>query len=200
MLARLAQKISVFLAEHQVIDSKDLAIYSYSIEMLLASGMIWLALGTIAIAGHAIVPSLFYFVGFYLMRSVAGGYHATNHFRCAILTVATYGIFVWLSRIIPTGSERPLNGILIMVALVCIWCYGPVEHVNKPFSPNERQRYRRKSRCRIAFFSLLIVLGSLVGLERLMLYLALGITQAAIFVAIAYHLTREAKNYEETTI
>lgn len=32
MLARLAQKISVFLAEHQVIDSKDLAIYSYSVE------------------------------------------------------------------------------------------------------------------------------------------------------------------------
>lgn len=98
---------------------------------------------------------------FCVLRTLAGGFHEETYWRCFFTSLFIFTAIVWTgSRIYLT---LPIRLVLIMLTMLLIWIYAPVDHPNKPIISMQR-------RTRFKYLSLLV---------------------AAIFIAISFFLPQK---------
>jgi accessory gene regulator B len=109
-----------------------------------------------------IIFSIFSVVEYFLMglaffcslRLVAGGYHDKTYWRCFVTSLTIFTIIVL------AGNNIYLNMIqrilLILISLILIWRYAPVDHPNKPIISEARRK-----RLRISSIAACLFLGAI---------------------------------------
>lgn len=85
-------------------------------------------------------------LSFTILRSTAGGYHDNTYLQCLINS------FILMCIIIMCGTKLTLSayvkGIIILLSIVLIIIYAPVDHYNKPIiSESRRNRLKIISLC-----------------------------------------------------
>lgn len=89
MLAEISGKLAEKLQSGQYIDEKETDVYSYSIEIFLASVInLIIVLGIGAAAGR-VLECIIFSAAFVPMRMMKGGLHASNHLVCTIILAVT---------------------------------------------------------------------------------------------------------------
>ena len=181
MITQLSRRISSFFVDNNIIQSEDKGVYSYSVEVLLASIFNLLAVVIIAILSKRFIETVFFLFGFLPLRAVAGGYHAKTQLRCFLLLMFTYALFLLIIFRMPTLWFTALAIASFGISGILVFLLSPIEDSNKPLSQEEKVSFKRKSRLSIAvycliIFSLLLTLpNTAVGLS-----LSLGMCSVAI--------------------
>ena len=96
LIARMSRSISSFFIVHGVISKDEREVYNYSFEILLATVLNFLVVVILAIVSRTIPQTVFYLLGFLPLRQIAGGYHAKTHFRCLLILIFSYIVFLVL--------------------------------------------------------------------------------------------------------
>ncbi|MDK2800774.1 MAG: accessory regulator [Clostridiales bacterium] len=78
---------------------------------------------------------------FSTLRLIAGGYHAKTYWGCFFVTLLIFGAVVGI------GVQFPLplyvRVLTILVSLILVWIYAPLDHPNKPIiSEVRRKRFK----------------------------------------------------------
>jgi len=136
------------LVNKKVIDKDDYEIYQFGFLQLLRDVI---SVGSVIIAGilfRELLECFVYMICFMVLRSYAGGYHASTPFRCYLLTM-TVSIII-LSACKYLHLESFLYVIMGMISSVAIYVNSPVASEEKPLDADEVVLYKRKSR--IALF------------------------------------------------
>jgi len=195
MLSQMAMKISSFFIAHEVIKKDDKAVYQYSFEVLLATIMNFLALYAVAIVTDTVWATTIFIVGFVPLRSVAGGFHAKTHFRCFLVLMATYSIFLALIFSVPAYWCIFINVFCVCIAVMAVWLLSPIEDRNKPLNTEETKCFKKRSRIAILFYAGAILAGTVFLKNRIEVFcLAMGVTSAALSLVTAYIKSRIAHN------
>jgi len=154
----MSKKISSFFISNNIIKEEDKEVYEYSLELLLSTVLNFAAVIIIAIFTRKILEATLFVLGFVPLRAMAGGYHADTHFRCFLILIFTYSVFLLTVFFIPVKFILATTAVLVLISISLIFILSPMEDSNKPLSEEETKKFRRKSRIGILVYSL-IVLG-----------------------------------------
>ena len=88
---------------------------------------------------------LLFLVAFIPLRTTAGGYHANSHLSCNIVFLSTFVALECLGHLLLKYGSVILYLAIAVISLVTLLILSPSEAKNKPLTPEQRRRNRRRS-------------------------------------------------------
>ena len=147
----LYKKISISIVDsfikEGVVKNEEREVYTYGFEIMI-SHIIYTALFILISAlTNTILPSVGCFIGFFIVRSVAGGYHAKTYLKCHLLTCFSQVLFIVLYKnmVMNISTIYYLSSVFILFSVVSILICAPIDNYNKQFIKNEKEKFRRFS-------------------------------------------------------
>ncbi|MEI6579834.1 MAG: accessory gene regulator B family protein [Eubacteriales bacterium] len=191
----MSKKISSFFISNNIIKEEDKEVYEYSLEILLSTLLNFAAVIILAIFTGKILEATLFVLGFIPLRALAGGYHASNHFRCFLILLFTYSMFLLTVFFIPVKVILAATIFLILSSILLIFILSPVEDSNKPLSKEETRKFKRKSRISILVYSLTVLGLSLLLSNKIFGYsLAFGIFSVSLSLLASVIRNKIANN------
>jgi len=192
-IKKQATKLSNRLVNINVIERESHAIYVYGFELLISAAVNVLLMAIISIAFRNYFGWVLFLISFISLRTTAGGYHASSHAKCIIITTTGFTTFLLLTRI-----NIDWTNIIIFTAVISfilILLMSPVEADNKKLNKKIRARTRKVSVC-IGVINLLIAATAEFVMqshsELLIIYFA-GVFAAALSMLVAKVLKIQKK-------
>ncbi len=181
MISMVSAYLASVLLHERVIGPDDREIYQYGFEITIANmvnGIIVILIG----AGFRKIPeTVIFYLAFVSLRFFCGGYHADSYSRCFLSFALTSALCLaasgWIAR-----DESILSGLFFLASALlwlCIFKMAPLEHENRPFTYEERIRFRKRS---IQVLGVWILVGIVLWAAHLTQILASLIST---FIAVA---------------
>lgn len=198
MIHKMALSLTERFVEARIIVRERKYAYAYGFELMLSSffGVSLLIVISIIFGKPFLwIPYLF---GYVLLRTNAGGYHASSHWFCITLFTAVFASYLLLSDFL--AKIKLLPAISCTISLATVLMFAPVETPNNPLYPNQRVK-RRKLSIVITGMNLLFALILTVFLVQEYIFVNsyyMGVTVATFFfiaTAIAQKI-KGGKKYE----
>lgn len=146
MIHQLSRRLAYFFYKKNMVSREMLAVSAYGYELLIAETISWIITVLIALLSGRFWESLVYMAVFLILRQCAGGYHATSHFRCIIISTAVYVVCLGLIIVVPQALYTGIIALGLLIGALGIWNCAPVDNPNKPFSNDEeRIKFRHYS-------------------------------------------------------
>lgn len=139
---KIAQNITNKFVNIGSIPTEKANIYTYGFEVLISTivyAFTFIVIGAIA---KTMLESLLFFIGFFIVRSIAGGYHANTYIACHILSLCIHLVFISVLKLL---SNNAYDYIIVMFALfsfITLIVFAPIDHKNKHFTPQEYKYFR----------------------------------------------------------
>lgn len=197
MIHKMALSLTDKFVEAGIIVRERKYSYAYGFELMLSSvfGLALLIIVSIIFGKPFLwIP---YLIGYVLLRTNAGGYHARSHWWCITLFASVFAVYLLLSDFL--AALKLLLVISCAFCLIFVLIFAPVEAPNNPLYPEQRAK-RRKLSIVIAGMNLLVafILAVFVEQDNLIItsYYA-GISVAELFfiaTAIAQKNKRRKKH------
>lgn len=193
-MSKMAGKIADVLCQKELIQECDKEIYEFGYEVLIENiGKTFLLL----VAGgifHQFIVTLVFILAFTTLRSCCGGYHASESWKCDVITLFLWGLVVTGTVLFePIVSERQVLLILIaVVSELIIYQYAPVEHIHKQLTEEKKAKNRRNALGLGMIYGIFILLLAFIW-TKLSVALALTILEVVILMIIA----KEGRNFDE---
>lgn len=141
--------------KHGIIKESKRDVYRYGFEVLLSTLVYTIIFIVTAIISNTFIESLIFWLGFFIVRTIAGGYHAKTYIACHLLFMTTHLLFISILKLSPAASHIYISLTMMMVSSVLLFLFAPVAHPNKPFIKSEKKRFRKYS-CIYAILLLLV--------------------------------------------
>ncbi len=144
MLGSLSKKVVDRLLIDESTEEEDYEIYLFGMEQLLTVIIDLLTAIFLGVVFGEVIQTVIFVLSFMIMRSYAGGFHASTPFKCYLLTSLTIIVVLSVMKYIEVDLIV-LVGMLLVASMV-IWVLAPVDTENKTIDDIEFIVYRRKTR------------------------------------------------------
>lgn len=152
---KIAQTITQKLISNNIVKKDDFEIYQYGFELLLSLLFTVLVVFVISFFIGMTIETMIYFVGFFSVRVICGGYHAKHHWSCFITTLCTYLIFLFVYfMLVEEMRMKTILFVFSIISVIIILFFAPVEDPN-----NHMSEFRRKKSNILKFVLSFIVLS-----------------------------------------
>ncbi len=143
MISFLTNFIALFLYKNNIIDKEKIEVCQYGFEIIVSTIIGFLLVLTSGIILGEIAEAILFYCLFVGVRFFTGGYHANTHFKCK-LTLLTCCLFVLISSKYLLTSII-LQVVLLIIYLITVFLFSPIEHINAPLTAEEKARNRKMS-------------------------------------------------------
>ncbi len=154
MIEKIAERITQFIHRNADINSEELDVYKYGVEITVSSVFNILLILLCSFVISDILAGFTFLISFIFLRSFTGGYHAKTYFMCNGLFVLTFLVVYGTSTLI-NMFNLPF-GVLESVALlnvIPIILFAPVENKRKKLDE------RNKKNCKIKAIITFVILS-----------------------------------------
>lgn len=142
MYGKIASRICEQLIQNHTIPEKKRAIYLYGFEVILSSLVYFVIFLSVSIFFQCLTASLFFWLGIFMIRKIAGGHHAKSYLSCHLLFEGNHILFVLLFHIVSPNLYPYIIFSSLVIAFLSILFFAPIDHKNKPFIKTEYKRFR----------------------------------------------------------
>lgn len=161
MFPRLSNRIVDVLVENKTINSENRELYYYGFNQGLTAILNLFTVLLIGIIFGCTVQLAVFMVAYIPLRSYAGGFHASTHIRCYILSIIILCVIALILNIdIISMALFYCVGTLSVLAIILL-C--PVEDKNKPLDQLESKVYKKRTiiimLIEILFGGLFLIIG-----------------------------------------
>lgn len=187
MYNRLALKITNWFIAKKIIDESKKSIYAYGFEVII-SGLVYFTIFIVcSIISSSLTESIFFWLGLFALRRVAGGFHAATYKLCHIIFEANHILFILILNFIPNVYYKHITISILLFTIICVLIWAPVDHKNKPFIKTEHKRFKTYSRIYCVIILIIGVLHSvnLIPFNKLLFSFSIGTLSATISLLIA---------------
>lgn len=187
MINELSEKIANRLLRKKVIDDEEKEIYRYGMNQILLSLINIITIIMMGILLDMLWQCLVFTFSFMIIRTYAGGYHASTQARCYLLTVSI--ITATLSVIKYVEINNYICLILLSISSVIILILSPVGSENKPLDDIEIIIYRKKTIIVWCVEFLIAILFILVNVKEISICITLAQVDLALCLLSAKYKT-----------
>lgn len=184
-MSRMAERIADSLCRKELIEECDKEIYEFGYQVLIENAgktlLLLLAGGVL----HQFITTLIFILVFTSLRSFCGGYHATESWKCDLVTV-----FLWGSAAVGTKmfasvfyERKILLFLIVIVSELIIYQYAPVEHVNKRLTKEKREKNKRMAQGLGLIYGIMVLLLAF-AMPRIGTTLAITVLEVVILMII----------------
>ena len=195
MITKIANKLTIFLVNREIISREDIPIYIYGYEALIASLVNFILIVILGVIFHQGWHSIVFFVVFALTRVHSGGYHAQSYLKCNLVLALVYIVTIMLTKAI-IFSKTNYIVVFVLFYLSVILKFAPVPDSKKQISKAEEAKFREKILLLSAVWTILILILSFVCF-RVALTMAITLFVVAVLIVIQQLLSREEEIYDE---
>ena len=156
VITLISKNVTSFFIKNETILGAEREVYEYSFEILFSTLMSLVAVVMIAIISKTIIYTLLFLAGFIPLRTVAGGYHAKNHFRCFLILLAVYSAFLLSITILPTDLLVFITISCLFITVALVFLLAPSGDENKPIPNVDATHLKRNSRLLILAYTMVI--------------------------------------------
>lgn len=185
----LYRRISVGLTARMisagVLKEEDRDVYQYSIEVVAALIANIVSAFVLFVVFGRFSEGLIFFAVFFPLRTYSGGYHASSHLKCYLLSMAIMLIVILCLNNISPSAYYMVSAVLGLFSVIVIFMFSPVEDKNRPLDEKEITVYRRTSLRLLAAAGFALILLLIFGMEfyALVVSLGLAVTSASVIIA-----------------
>ena len=197
MFSRLAWNLAYFFVKTNIIKSEEKEIYAYGFEIMISETVNWIITIIIAIFTGKIIETVVYMLAFMRLRGALGGFHASSHTRCIVISALVYVLCLYIINKTPINIYWILIGGGLLLHMGLVIKIAPVAHPNKPFI-NEREylKFKKKS-YKLSFIycgiCIMLFLSPLYILKIYSYCILLGMLSASISMLVEYMRQRHNK-------
>lgn len=184
MISRISEKAVDMLFSHSDPSKEDRELYIYGFFMLLSKVFYFLLTVLFGALFGIVINSILFFTMFSVLRSYAGGVHASRENICIIFTtlsllgsVAVIKIFINFSLIIVPSS-------LLIFSTSAVWLLCPLDTESKRLTREERKEYKKKSVICTLVIILIAALALFVRLQNIFYVCSTSLTLEGILLII----------------
>ena len=187
MYEELSKRITAFFIRKGIISNEKREIYEYSYEVLLSELACTLLILGIAIVSKMIMPSLFFFIGFFICRKIVGGYHASSYAKCHSLFLLNQISLILMVLYVPENIRWIFLLCMMSISILLIFIFAPMDHPNKPFNKQEYTKYKFQSRILILVLLLLSTIMVLINKNNMYYFcFSIGIFSASMSLLFSF--------------
>ena len=146
MYSKIAQNITERYIQKNIISEEKRAVYKYGFEVLFSTIVYTLIFIIIALLSYSVFPSLFFWLGFFIVRKLCGGYHAATYLKCHLLFALNHLAFVAAFKYVSFVKNPIFMSVSLVICSAMIFIFAPVDHPNKPFKGDECKKFRNRSK------------------------------------------------------
>lgn len=192
MIKRIALKITNFIYKSNKLDSELFEVYKYGVEITISSLLNIILIIAASIAVSDVISGVVFLAVFISLRSFVGGYHAKTYFMCNALFLLTYLTVFYINSVAAFIDEYLLSRfltILILLGIIPIITFAPVENPNKPISEKKAKISRIIG---ISVYILLSIIGLALyyGSIRHGSFMIITLTSVSVLILIEILKTR----------
>ena len=143
MIGFLAEKITDFFIENNIIKDDEKSIYKYGSEITLSTALGFILVLVTSILSKNIINGITFLVCFGSVRIFSGGYHASTYLKCNLGLINTFILILIIQNSIASDNDNLLHIVIVVISFVIISIMSPIENKNKPLSDNENKRYKK---------------------------------------------------------
>lgn len=181
------------LINKKIVCEDKIDIYAYGFEIMISYFCYFAIAIIISIVTCTFFESLFFLAGFVLIRKSAGGYHASTYLKCHILFSLNHIVFIVLHNYFLINIYYFMVLFTPLITLISILCFAPIDHENKPFTPNEYLKFKRKSRISsIIVLCVAMIFGFIPQIKSLLFGFLFGVLSAIVSLIVA-HIIKKCK-------
>lgn len=101
MYKKIARSITDKFVKNGSIQQEKANVYTYGFEIIISTLVYTLIFIVTAIVSNTLFESLLFWMGFFIVRTIAGGYHASTYISCHILFFLTHCSFIAFIKLLP---------------------------------------------------------------------------------------------------
>lgn len=202
MTQKLANYLTDFFLKNSLIAIEDKESYVYSFEVFFSAVISWGSIFLIAFFTKTIYATFCYVVSFCCFRGTSGGYHASTHLKCYLLSMTTFLLFLLAQFWLPKQYTIEICCLLLCISSIIFFLFSPVEHKNNPFTLQQKNHFRKRTIKLLCIFYLLLFLFLWRNYFNIAFAITWGCFQAAFSILAAIYIQpkKEVKSDEKTFI
>ncbi len=169
-------------------------VYAYGFEILISSLVYTMIFVLTAVATKTALESFVFWAGFFIIRKIAGGYHAKTYTACHILFMMNHLAFIAIVKFVPVYAIPVLFESAMLASAILLLVFAPVDDPNKTFTVNEKKRFRMLSVIYSVITIFVVLLLLLLKVKISVLFLSFGIgTFSASFSVMSAKIIKKIK-------
>lgn len=143
MISKIAQKIVDALCVASVVDEEDKELYTYGFFVLVSRIFFFLVTIIWGIAFGILWESILFYFIFTVIRSYAGGVHASKESSCTLYTSLAMLISTMIIKMFLYMEMTVVSAMILLIGYVLIVIFSPLDTNEKPLDDNERRKYKK---------------------------------------------------------
>lgn len=145
MIAWLSQKLADLFVTSGAVPADDRDVYVYGLDVLISTAASVLCVLVIGIIAGRLLITVIFLACFIALRSAAGGFHASTHFRCFLIMLGAYAAAVLPTFFLEAGLLAWAALPMAAASLAVVIALAPAPHENRPVTPAGLKRFRALS-------------------------------------------------------
>ncbi|SCG82403.1 accessory gene regulator B [Proteiniborus sp. DW1] len=162
MINQIACYIVNKMKNYDVANEENIDLYIYGLEILIITIIKYLGIFIISFLLGVVKEALVFVLAFSMLRNQAGGVHLDSFWQCFIITNVITFSCIFLSKALPINHTAIYQIIMLIVSIVLVLIFAPVDTENKPLNELEKKLYKRRSIYVILILSIITIGLSLV--------------------------------------
>ena len=181
MITKLSTKMTAYFVFKNIIQIEEKEIYEYSFELMLATLFNLIVILAIGFGTCNFIGTILFAVTFATIRTVAGGYHASTHFRCMILLIVDFSILIIMLELLPIQIMSIVNIVILALGAMAILIMPTVDNANNELSNKRKNKVKLVSVMYVIIYSAISIVLICFSLDKI----ALSITYSIFSVALS---------------
>jgi len=196
MFIKQMEGIADVLIEKGISKSVDKAVVVYGLSVgveLICNIITTLCLGFLF---GLILESVVFLISFSFIRTYVGGYHCQKAINCYLMSNGIVGLILAIIKLMPNKEIIPVYIVLLIISIIIILKFAPVETITKTLDEKEQRHYYKKTVLHLGIECGVISILFLLGAHSLAFIVCLGIMVSAglVFFQICYSKIRMTGN------
>lgn len=194
---KLSSFLTGILRQNEIIEDDKTELCTYGIQITLANLINFVIAFSIGFITNSLVEMSIFYVVFVSLRYFCGGYHAKSYGQCFSLFGITCLSYLLIRNGILKYTENAMWLWIMAAALlgICVFLKAPIEHINRPFTEEERKLFRKRS---IQVYIIWLMAGTILWMAQ-MEHLAVCFIGVFFIVSIFMIIERRNEHEEEST-
>lgn len=185
MLKQVSEDIVFRMIRWRILDIRKQELYTYSMEVILLNGSIFLSMLGISLLTKTLVHFIFFIAIFCPIRMLAGGYHAKTVGQCFLLSNGIFIISILIRYLLLNFKWESAWVMLGLFFILRMFITGPIER--KEINVSEKIYSRHKKRVNVLLLICFILLFVMYVLQSRYLN---SVVLAIIFAGILQEIKR----------
>ena len=195
MMFSLAERAVDKFFSHAELSPDDRELYVYGFFIVLSRTFFFIVTLAYGLLFDVIFESVLFYVFFALIRSYAGGLHASSESACTISTLISFFVSVALMKVCAVWNLLYLPICSFILSVPTVLLLSPLDSEAKPLSPYERKLFKRKSLLFTLLIFSLAISSFALRMPRLLYPCAASLLLESILLSIG---KIKAKNLDRT--